>query len=227
MPTEIPPNGNPGKWPTADAIDNRIKMSGDANGRVSPLAGMGDVFIEYGHKYGINPGVVVAILQRESQLGSDGSVLPAQCNNFGGITQRGTAGYCEAASGIHGREWAKFRNARDGLEQTFILLNSSLYRSTGGRLEDVIEKYAPAYENDHDEIFMTFAAVGSNLGIVIDRNTNIYTNAGTGGGVSTGGGNLAGGISDSIGDMLEGFVFRGILIGIGVVFAYQGVKRVI
>src|SRR5690606_8626392 len=122
MASEIPPVGNPGKWPTAEGINRQISIAEKANGRQSPLHNMGADFIEFGNKYGINPGAVATILQRESQMAADCSILPTQCYNFGSITGKGTAGYCSSASVIHKREWAKFANPFDGFEKTFKLL---------------------------------------------------------------------------------------------------------
>jgi hypothetical protein len=227
MASEIPPVGNPGKWATAEGINRQISLAEKANGRQSPLHNMGADFVEFGNKYGINPGVVCAILQRESQMGCDGSVLPSQCNNFGGITQKGTAGYCTAASGIHGREWAKFANQRDGLEQTFKLLDSQLYRQTGGKLADIIQVYSPSFENNHDEIFMTFAAVGSNIGVEITRHTNIYKNGGTGS-IPTGDtGNDWSIIPGWIGSVTTNMLPRIALFAIGLVIAVIAVRRLV
>lgn|SRR5690606_30139270 len=216
MASEIPPVGNPGKWPTAEGINRQISIAEKANGRQSPLHNMGADFIEFGNKYGINPGVVAAILQRESQMGADGSILPTQCDNFGGITGKGTAGYCTPASGIHNREWAKFANPRDGLEQTFKLLDSQLYRKTGGKLADIMQVYSPSYENNHDEIFLTFAAVGSNIGIEINRNTNIYKHGGTGSTPAGDTGNVWSIVPGFVGKTAENILPRAILFLIGI-----------
>jgi hypothetical protein len=229
--TTQPTAGNPGNWPTAGAINNRIEMSERANSRTSPLHGLGEAFIRFGNEFGINPGFVCALLQRESQLASDGSILPTRCNNFGGNTWGSGSKYpkCAAASGIAGREWKQMPNPETGLRAVFENLNESQYRSTGGRAEDVIEVYAPAFENNHDEIFLTFASVGSNLGITITRDTNIYTNAGTVSGPSSGGSGA--GISKGIADWLvSGIVnsfYRVALVSIGLVILFVAVRRLL
>ncbi|MER3406566.1 MAG: hypothetical protein C4289_16540, partial [Chloroflexota bacterium] len=101
-----------GNWPTAEAIDARIALSEQQNGRRSPLHGTGAEFLRLGAKYGVNPGIVCAILQRESQLASDGSFLPTNANNFGGLTG---AGPCGSVFYID-RNWAVFCDPAQGLD---------------------------------------------------------------------------------------------------------------
>src|SRR5690606_15037274 len=73
--------------PTVEAINARIEASEKNNGwapGTSPLGGKGQAFIDLGRQYGINPGVAVAILQRESQLGTAKNDVLVPQNNFGG-----------------------------------------------------------------------------------------------------------------------------------------------
>lgn len=160
------PHGGSGNWPTPEKINEWIQNAGN---KQSPLRGMGDDFMRFGEKYGINPGIVVAIMQRESQMGADGSHLPTVFNNYAGIT-------AAAGSGVFylDREWAVFHSPKAGLEGVFKLLNTDLYRDTGGKLSDIMEKYSPAFENDWGAMFNTFRIVGDALGITINKDTNIY-----------------------------------------------------
>jgi len=158
-------------WPSVDRINARIQASEQANNNISPLHGAGSAFIQYGQQYSINPGVVVAILQRESQLGSDGSTLPTTLNNFGGITGTGNCG----SQFITDRDWAKFCTADDGLEAVFSTLDGPIYRGTGGALKDVMEIYSPASENNVADMWAIFGAVASDLAITLDPTTQVYS----------------------------------------------------
>jgi hypothetical protein len=158
-------------WPTASAIDARIDMSNRANNRVSKLTGTGATFLELGKSFGINPGIITAILQRESQLGADGSHLPVDLNNFGGITQSGDAG----TEFFIDRNWAVFSSPMAGLRAEFALLDTPLYRNTGGKMEDILDLYSPESDgNPRGPIWETFHAVAKQLDIAIEPDINIY-----------------------------------------------------
>jgi murein DD-endopeptidase MepM/ murein hydrolase activator NlpD len=159
----------------AAAIDARIALSNDANGQTSPLTGMGATFVELGWAYGINPAVVTAILQLESQLGADGSILPTLAYNFGGLTGSGNCGsvWIEAAS-----QWfAKFCTVEDGLAANFAIFNLPIYRETDGTLEAVMELYAPPEKYDRTAMWATFAAIGEQLGVPLDPDTQVFVTA--------------------------------------------------
>lgn len=165
----------PVNWPTAEAINRRITLSESVNGAaVSRLRGKGEAFIQYGNKYGINPGIVIAIAQRESQCGADGSFLP-RYNNFGGITDpnkvRGTCGTVYYLD----RLWANYCSAEQGIEGIFKVLDSKIYRSTDGTLSGVMQKYSPAFENDWNQMWTIFNAVGNQVGITLNPQTPVYT----------------------------------------------------
>lgn len=166
-------------WPTAAAIDERIAMSNRANGRTSKLTGKGARFIELGKRYGINPAIVVAIAQRECQLGADGSHLSEHFNNFGGITAGPSGEYPGPCGAKHfgDRFWKVYCSPDEGLEGLFRLLDTPLYRNTGGRFEKIMSLYSPAFENPWDgpgSIWETFRAVGQQLRVSITRDTNVY-----------------------------------------------------
>jgi hypothetical protein len=172
-------------WPTAEAIDQRIALSNKVNGRTSKLTGMGAAFVALGRRYGINPGIVCAIAQRECQLGADGSYLPTELNNFGGNTA-GDDGKLPGNCGsefFKDRYWKAFCTPEDGLEGMFQVLDKPGYRKTGGRFEDIMMRYSPPGDGnpwppEDPNIFQTFAAVAKHLGISIGFDTMIYTVAG-------------------------------------------------
>lgn len=161
-------------WPTEEAINRRIQLSEDVNQRYSRLHATGFYFLKFGRKYRINPAVVVAISQRECQLGADGSTLP-KMNNFGGITDpnevRGNCGHFWHID----RYWANYCTPVDGIKGIFEVLNEPGYRKgTDGTIRGVINRYSPAFENDLDDLYRIFAIVGNQLGVILDPDTPVY-----------------------------------------------------
>jgi hypothetical protein len=219
---------------TAEGIDNLIATANANNGRVSPITGMGDKFIQYGRQYGVNPAVVAAIMMRESQLGADGSVLPSY-NNFSGITAPANT---PGSVWLIDRYWRTFSSPEEGIRGAFVLLNQPLYRSTGGRLEDVMMKYSPPSENDWAPMWNTFANVGLALGTEIGPSTNIYTAAmdanswvpGPGGSWSVNTMTQTSGVADVIPNVLGrvgGWLGRGTVLMIGLVILGIGLWRIV
>ena len=178
------PGAAPGpgsNWPTADAINALIELKERQNGHSSPLHGRGDLLIELGISYGVNPGVVVAVLYKETQLGADGSILPTQFNNFGGITGSGN---CDSTWLID-RYWAHFCTVEEGLAANFAIFNEPQYRQTGGTMGRIIEIYSPTSDNNDPVAMWTrMTEAAEVLQITLTRSTNIY-------GGATGGGDLA------------------------------------
>lgn len=158
-------------FPTAGAIDNRIALSETQNGRASKLHGMGDTILGYGQEYGLNPAVVVAIMQRECQLGADGSLLPVGMNNFGGLTGTGPCGTQIAG----GHSWKVFCSPAEGVEAIFAQLAGSAYTNTDGTLRAVMNVFSPVDETDWPGLWATFAEVGNYLGVPLTRETLVYT----------------------------------------------------
>lgn len=177
-------------WPTAEKIDSWIAVAERSNQRQSPVHGMGETFVKLGEKYGVNPGVVVAIMQRESQMGADGSVLPSsRFYNFSGITDPGGTFFGD-------RKWRVFGSPTEGLAGTFELLTKEPYKSTDGSLGAIMEHYSPRFENDWGDMWNIFHAVAKHLGITLEENTNIYSRDGnTGAGDS---GPWAGALIDAL-----------------------------
>lgn len=168
-----PHGGEP--WPTAEAINQRIAKSEAANGTTSKLHGKGDVFLRYGRQYGINPAVVVAISQRECQLGAAPNDVVSPLNNFGGNTC-GAVGVTVASGCVFkvDREWNVYPTVDAGIEAMFQTLDAPLYRETGGALRDIMAIYSPPFENDWGSMWRIFAQVGQELGVPLNESTNIY-----------------------------------------------------
>lgn len=161
-------------WPTAEAINRRIELSESVNGkRISRLHGRGEHFLHYGEKYGINPGFVIAIAQKECQCGCDGSLLP-RYNNFGGITDpRGSRSTCGPIT-YNGRMWANYCKVDEGIEGIFKVLDQTIYRNSGGTIGKIVDIYSPPYENSRAEMLKIISIVGVQLDIALTTNTNIY-----------------------------------------------------
>lgn len=164
-------------WPTAEDINKLVERAESGTGNSSPLHGKGGAFIELGKKYGINPGIIAAILYRESQMGADGSVLPNQYNNFAGITDAGGSapGPCGSTPVVVDRTWKNFCTPEEGLEGVFQILDLDIYRNTNGTMNEVMELYSPKFENDWNDMWSIFRTVASELKITIEGSTNIYS----------------------------------------------------
>lgn len=160
----------PRNWPTEDAVNARIRLSAQVNGKdYGDLTGMAPFIMQMGRRYGINPGVVVAIMQRESQLGMDGSMLPTR-HNYAGITAKPDRGDCEPF--FHNdRYWACCTTTKCGIEMLFKVLAEPRY--WGKNLGGVVETFAPSYENDHAEIWRIYGAVAQQLGITLNKKTRV------------------------------------------------------
>ncbi|CAA9525526.1 MAG: hypothetical protein AVDCRST_MAG73-467 [uncultured Thermomicrobiales bacterium] len=171
----------PGGWPSATAIDGRIAQSEAANGRSTALHGAGETFLALGSRYAVNPGFVAAMLQKESQLGTDGSALPTVAHNYGGITGSGACGKHWIDFAEHNdRYFAKYCSPQEGLEANFAIFTQPQYTRTDGTIAAILNVYSPGFENDTGAMLATIAAVGQQLGITLAPNTNIYTGATTG-----------------------------------------------
>lgn len=164
-------------WPTAEDINKLVERAEKGTGNSSPLHGKGGAFIELGKKYGINPGIIAAILYRESQMGADGSVLPNQYNNFAGITDAGGSapGPCGSTPVVVDRTWKNFCTPEEGLEGVFQILDLDIYRNTNGTMDEVMELYSPKFENNWDDMWNIFHVVADELKITIEKSTNIYS----------------------------------------------------
>lgn len=163
----------PANWPTPSAINDRIALSARVNGTHSRLEGFGELIYKLGLRYGINPAIVVAIMQRECQCAADGSVLPTH-NNFGGITDpNNVRGTCGRLFHID-RYWANYCSVGDGIEGIYKVLSQPNYRKPNATLGDIMELYSPPFENDWTAMFSIFSAVGKQLGVTLLPTTKVY-----------------------------------------------------
>jgi hypothetical protein len=126
--------------PTAAAIDNWLVRYNSPHLKEA-LSGktMGQIYVEMGRKWGINPAYALAFYTKESSCGTAGDNLASK--NFGNI--RWTQGYPTID-----KVWRAYTSWTDGLEDWFRLLNNE-YLARGLRtVEQIVPIYAPPFEND-------------------------------------------------------------------------------
>lgn len=161
-------------WPTVDAINSRIALSYSSNNKKNILLkDKGNTFIKFGKKYGINPGFIVAIMQKESQLGADGSFL-THYFNFAGITDPyGIRSTCPPVT-YKNRQWACFASIDDAVEGVFKVINQPNYRGTDGTVRGITNLYSPSFENNTNEMLKITEIVGRQMNISLKPETQIY-----------------------------------------------------
>lgn len=97
----------------------------------SPMAGLGDFIVQTSETYGVDPYLVIAIAQKESNLGK---LMPPDCHNAWGW-------------GIHSAGTLCFDSWEEGIT-TFVSGLSSKYLAYGLRTpEEIMTKYNPISPN--------------------------------------------------------------------------------
>jgi hypothetical protein len=127
--------------PDAAAIDNWLARFGSPqlqetqDGKTA-----GQIYLELGWKYGINPAYALAFFTKESSCGTAGGNLAS--HNFGNI--RWSPGY-PTLDGV----WRAYPNWTAGMEAWFKLIKENYMGGYGSlTLADVLPTYAPETEND-------------------------------------------------------------------------------
>lgn len=174
-------------WPTEAAIKQELQNAANAEGCGTPLTGTEKKFIEFGSKYGINPGFVVALSWRECVLGGDCSVNPTY-NNFGGIKCRNEScqppiccpGEChQITDSTGGNCWSQWPTPEAGLEGIFELLNTEGYRATGGTVAAIWDRWAPVDDKNprygQGGVFSITQTMAARMGINLNEDVNIYS----------------------------------------------------
>lgn len=152
-------------------IDELIASDEALTGIASPLKAYGWQIVQLGLEYGIHPGVVAAIIQQTTLMGTDGSVFTLN-NNFGGVKGVGTCGSFSYA----GTFYAKYCTVQDGLYGLYEVLHSSLYRESGGTLADVLAISDPIWSDNPAVMWEQFSNIGIALGIELLPETPVYGN---------------------------------------------------
>ncbi len=127
--------------PDATAIDLwLLRCQSPQVAEASPDKSIGQLYIELGWKYGINPAYAVAFFTKESSCGTAGNNLAS--HNFGNI--RWTPGY-PTIDGI----WRAYPTWAAGMEDWFKLIKEGYFQFRNAHtLADILPIYAPEFEND-------------------------------------------------------------------------------
>lgn len=171
-------------WPTLANIEKELNRVTN-NGRKSPMASFSEKFLEWGAKYLINPAFVLALCFSESQYGTDGE-LSVYANNYGGHTY-GNASVTLATCGPYsmgGVQWNKYCTPEQGAEALFKFLDKSIYRQSGGTIQDIINIYSPVgtgvlgnSAEAIDQKYEIIKIIGQKLGVTLDKITQIYSDS--------------------------------------------------
>lgn len=128
--------------PSAAAIDRWLARYGSPQIREAPPGKtIGQVYVEMGRKYGINPAYAAAFFTKESTAGANRANTNLAAKNFGNI--RWTAG-----NATLDRVWRSYPTWTAGMEDWFKLIRNE-YIGRGLRTVDqIVPVYAPPFEND-------------------------------------------------------------------------------
>lgn len=126
----------------AEAIDQYIQSKQPS----SPFSGMGQYFVEGGHRAGINPILAVGIAQKESSLGTANSSLVTQANNAFGRGASDDQPHIQT-----NRKWYKWASWQESIY-------SSQFPASGdtSQPDDIFQYIARVYENNLDNGLESF-----------------------------------------------------------------------
>lgn len=109
----------------------------------SPLLDYINVFIKGGQAHGVNPAMVIAMAQVETQLGTVGNGTPSGGYNFNNIRPGG-----------HFADYASYPIA---IETTYKQLDNSLYLKPPANfntVSEIINRWAPAADNNNVNVYL-------------------------------------------------------------------------
>ena len=110
----------------------------------SPLVGYGSTILGYSEQYGVNVGIYLGQIAKETTFGR--AVCGGQYN-FGCIMWTESSGFGPAYAA--GRAWIDPPTVEAGIEAQFRLIRNFYIDQGYGRYGDYLERYSPSYENDH------------------------------------------------------------------------------
>ncbi|NMO18066.1 hypothetical protein HPC49_09990 [Pyxidicoccus fallax] len=143
--TQKPGGAGPVTGPTAPTGSDATKAANiDKILKGTGLEGQGAHIVAMSKKYNVPPELALAMFRKEASFMTAGSAV--KNNNPGNLR---FAEWERQFGGQPNGNFAKFPNAKQGIEAYFSLLNSG-YRSFIGRgdYQGLINKYAPPTEND-------------------------------------------------------------------------------
>lgn len=119
----------------------------EKRGHYTPLKGHGNTILELSNKYGINVGIFMGQIAKETTFGMNAG---GGKYNFGCIrySKNGVGGKWAPAY-TRGAAWVNPPTVRDGIEVTYKLMRD-VYADKGyTTYKSFINRYSPAFENNH------------------------------------------------------------------------------
>lgn len=116
--------------------------------------GTGDIWIEMADKYAINIGVVLGQALKETGWGRVGCPVGQSPYNFGCVVYAPNLAQqfgLTPTDYVRGRQWMNVQDKRTGIELMFYTYDHIAKNlAHSNRYGDILEYYAPSFENDHD-----------------------------------------------------------------------------
>lgn len=128
----------------------------EKRGHYTPLKGYGSTILELSNKYGINVGIFMGQIAKETTFGMNAGVGKY---NFGCIRyyKNGIGGNWAPAYSRRGAAWVNPPTVKDGIEVTFKLMREAYANKGYTTYKSFINRYSPGFENNHRS-FEQFAA---------------------------------------------------------------------
>lgn len=119
----------------------------EKRGHYTPLKGYGDTIVKLSEKYGINVGIFMGQIAKETTFGMNAG---GGKYNFGCIRYYKNGYGSEWAPAYIGRSpWVNPPTVKDGIEVTFKLMRNSYADKGYTTYKSFINRYSPAFENNH------------------------------------------------------------------------------
>lgn len=117
-------------------------------GHYTPLKGYGDTILKFSNKYGINVGIFMGQIAKETTFGMNAGVGKY---NFGCIRyyKNGVGGNWAPAYSSRGAAWVNPPTVEDGIEVVFKLMREAYANKGYTTYKAFINRYSPAFENNH------------------------------------------------------------------------------
>ena len=119
----------------------------EKRGHYTPLKGHGDTILKHSEKYGINVGIFMGQIAKETTFGMNAG---GGKYNFGCIrySKNGYGGEWKPAY-TRGSAWVNPPTVEDGIEVTFKLMRHAYADKGYTSYKSFINRYSPAFENNH------------------------------------------------------------------------------
>ena len=119
----------------------------EKRGHYTPLKGYGETILKMSNKYGINVGIFMGQIAKETTFGMNAG---GGKYNFGCIrySKNGIGGNWAPAY-TRGGAWVNPPTVEDGIEVTFKLMRNAYANKGYTSYKSFINRYSPAFENNH------------------------------------------------------------------------------